>query len=324
MDEVRTVQDGKSLPCVGLDVAKDNFEVCFSLDKPNQSFSNDAKGIKGFLAELPPAGQCLVVLESTGHYHRELVASLLDAGHHVSVVNPRKIHYFAKAIGVEVKTDRIDARTISRFGQQLQPRLLVNTPKKLELLREFVDRRRQLIDLRTAESNRRDTVTSKPVRSSILQVIEMLNSQITKLEKQIEDLVDSDDDFQNKAKLITSIPGVAKATAAALIADLPELGTLNREEIASLVGVAPYNNDSGKQHGKRSIRGGRCELRQSLYMAAFNVRRYNPVLKEFYERLTKAGKPYKVAMIAVLRKLVVIINTMIKTNMPWESKLQSA
>lgn len=324
MEDSHAVQGSNNLPCVGLDVAKENFEACLSLDTPNQNFSNDPRGFKALLSKLPPPKQCIVVLESTGHYHRALVASLLDAGHLVSVVNPRQVHHFARALGIEMKNDQIDARTISRFGQHVQPRLLGKTPKKLEQLREFVTRRRQLIDLRTAESNRSDSVASQHVQNSIVQVITMLDDQIVKLENKIKELVESDDDFQNKANLITSIPGVAKTTATALLADLPELGKLNREEIAALVGVAPYNNDSGKYRGKRSIRGGRKDLRNSLYMAAHNARIHNPLFKAFFLRLTASGKPHKVAMVAVMRKLIVSINSMIKNNTPWETRLQSA
>lgn len=324
MDESHAVQSDKPLPCVGLDIAKANFEVCLSLDKPNENFSNDAKGYKSFLAKLPPPGQCLIVLESTGHYHRCLATAMLDAGHQIAVVNPRQIHHFAKALGIEVKTDSIDARTILRFGQQVQPRLLEKKPEQLDQLQEFVTRRRQLIELRTAESNRRDAASSKVVRSSILKVLELLNKQIDSLEKQIEELIASDDDFQNKANLITSVPGLAMTTAAALIADLPELGNLNREEIAALVGVAPFNRDSGAYRGKRSIRGGRKELRNSLYMAAHNARIYNPLFKAFFQRLTTSGKPHKVAMVAVMRKLVVVLNTMLKTNETWKANPQTA
>lgn len=317
----KNMQQVTSLPCVGLDVAKESFDACFDLKKTTVNFTNDPAGWKKLLKQLPPLAQCLIVLESTGPYHRALVAALLDAGHLVAVVNPRQVRHFAKALGIEAKTDAIDARVIAQFGFHIQPRPLTKTPEKQEQMQELVKRRRQLIDLQTAETNRLESVRLKSVQHSIQQVVKVFKKQIDSIEKQIAELIESDEDFKHKADLLVSIPGIAQKTAAAIIAELPELGQLNREQVSALVGVAPFNCDSGKFRGGRHIRGGRKHLRSSLYMAAHNARLHNPKFKAYFQELIARGKPYKVAMVAIMRKLIVIMNTMIKTDSSWHTHL---
>lgn len=315
------IQQNTILPCVGLDVAKDKFDACFDLKKKSVCFSNDSKGWQKLITKLPDSNSCLIVMESTGPYHRAIVVALLEAGHLVCVVNPKQVRHFAKALGIEAKTDDIDARVISQFGFHVQPRPLTKTPEKQEQMQELVTRRKQLLDHMTAETNRLDSVRLKSVKRSIEKVTKLFKEQIADIEKQIIELIESDDDFKRKAEVLVSIPGIAKTTAANMIAELPELGQLNREEISSLVGVAPFNCDSGKYRGQRHIRGGRKRLRSSLFMAAFNARLHNTKLKEYYNQLIARGKPYKVAMVAVMRKLLVIMNTMIKTNTTWNAHL---
>lgn len=315
------IQQDANLPCVGIDIAKDKFDVCFDLKRKTVCFSNEAKGFEKLIKKLPDCGTCLIVVESTGHYHRKLAVALLNAGHLVCVVNPKNVRHYAKALGIEAKTDDIDARVISQFGFQVQPRPLAKTPEKQEQMQELVIRRKQLLNHLTAETNRMDSVRLKSVIRSIEKVTKLFKEQIADIEKQILDLIESDDEFKRKAEVLVSIPGVAKTSAAAIIAELPELGQLNREEISSLVGVAPFNCDSGKYKGQRHIRGGRKRLRSSLYMAAHNARLHNPKFKEFYDQLIARGKLFKVAMVAVMRKLLVIMNTMIKTDTTWNTHL---
>lgn len=312
------------LPCVGVDIAKDKFDVCFDLEKKIITFSNDKNGWQKMIEKLPPAGTCLIVMESTGHYHRALATWLVDAEHLVSVINPTNARKYAESMGIKAKTDTIDARMIARFGFHVQPRLFDKNPENMVKMKDFVKRRRQLQDLKTEETNRKDSVLVESVSQSIDQVVTFLKKQIAVVEKQIGDLIDSDDDFKHKADLLISIPGVAQQTAAALIAELPELGLLNREEIAALVGVAPFNCDSGKHRGKRHIRGGRKHLRSSLYMAAHNARLRDPKLKSYFHDLIDRGKPFHVAMVAVMRKLLVMMNTMLKTDTKWNAHLKES
>ena len=206
---------------------------------------------------------------------------------------------------------------IARFGQHVRPRTIEKTPNKQAELEQLVVRRRQLVDLRTAESNRLETISVKSVRKSIQQVVNLLNKQIERIEKDILALLESDDDWKEKRKLLDSVPGIGPVTIASLLAELPELGLLNRQEIAALVGLAPYNRDSGRFHGRRSIWGGRASVRSVLYMAALTARRCNPVIRRFAQRLEAEGKLFKVVITACMRKLLIILNTMVKNNTHW-------
>jgi transposase len=271
---------------------------------------------------LPTVGSCLIVAEATGGYQREMVAELIAAGHQVAVVNPRQVRDFARGLGILAKTDRLDAEVIARFGQQAKPRPTEKMPEKQDELQQLVVRRRQLIDLRTAENNRLPLARSKSVIKSIRSMVEQLQKKIRQIEKEITDLVESDDQLQCQATLMKSVPGVGAVTAAALLAELPGLGRLNRQEIAALAGLAPFNRDSGKFHGRRSIWGGRRAVRKALYMAALTARRCNPVIRALSQRLKAAGKPFKVVLAACMRKLLVILNTIVKNNSVWNNKLQ--
>jgi transposase len=306
---------------VGIDVAKQSFDVCLLPQETHQSFPYDQKGLQQLLQQLPTPDSVLVVLEATGGYQRRLVAELASAGYSVAVVNPRQVRDFARAGGILAKTDRIDARVIAQFGLTLRPRPLANYPQKQAQLQELVTRRRQLVELRAAETNRLETTTVKAVRKSIQQVIDLLSKQIERIEKDILALLESDDDWRQKAEILHSVPGVGAVTAATLLADLPELGQLNRQEIVALAGLAPYNRDSGKYRGLRSIWGGRASVRATLYMAALTARRSNPVIRTFADRLHQQGKPFKVVLTACMRKLLIILNTLIATNQPWRTRL---
>jgi transposase len=306
---------------VGIDVAKDSLDVRLRPSGEQFSLSYDAQGLEELVKRLPAPGACLIVVEATGGYQRCLVANLLDAGHSVSVVNPRQVRDFARALGVLAKTDAIDADVLARFAERVRPRILEKARKNQAELEQLVARRRQLVDLRTAEKNRLETITVKAVRKSILHVLGVLDKQILRLEKDILRLIESDDDWNSRAGLLASVPGVGLVTAVSLLAELPELGMLNRQEIAALVGLAPFNRDSGRFRGKRAIWGGRSTVRGALYMAALTARRSNPVLRRFAQRLEAEGKPFKVTITACMRKLLVILNTMAKNQSHWNPNL---
>lgn len=302
---------------VGIDVAKDSLDYCVLPQQNRQKVSYDTKGLSQLLRQMPEAGTCLIVVEATGGYQRYVVAQLVDAGHLVAVANPRQVHHFGIAFGCMAKTDRIDAHVIALFGQHVRPRVISKHHEKQEELQQLVTRRRQLIDLRTAETNRQELLTSKLIQKSVQKVIALLNKQIEGIEKEIAKYLESNDQWKGKASIIQSVPGVGKVTTVSLLAELPELGELNRQEIAALVGLAPFNRDSGRFRGKRSIWGGRASVRSVLYMAAFTARRCNPIIQAFAKRLEAQGKPYKVVMVACMRKILVILNTLVKTNSHW-------
>lgn len=311
---------------VGIDVAKKSLDVCVQPNGRNGRDSRTARcgsdpaGVKQLLAQLPKPATCLVVVESTGSYHRRLVAELAAAGHHVAIANPRQVRDFAKGHGILAKTDRLDAAVLARFGRQVRPRIVRPAHEKQTDLEALVTRRRQLVALRTAEKNRLESPLPKTVQKSVQQVIDLLNKQIERIEKDILRHIESDDDWNNKSKLLASVPGVGPATIATLLAELPELGILNRQQIATLVGVAPICNDSGQTNGPRHIKGGRADVRNTLYMAALSAMRCNPVIRAFAGRLQAAGKASKVVITACMRKLLVVLNTMIQTGTPWRGQ----
>ena len=302
---------------VGIDVAKRSFDVCCLPEENRLSLPYDDQGLSQLHGELPEKGTCLIVLEATGGYQRRLVAELIGAGHHVAVVNQRQVRDFARGLGILAKTDRLDAEVIARFGQHVRPRTLEKHPEKQAELEQLVVRRRQLVNLRTAEKNRLETITIKAVHKSIQQVVRLLDKQVERIEKDILALLESDDDWKDKMDLLGSVLGVGTVTVASLLAELPELGMLNRQEIAALVGLAPFNRDSGRFRGKRTIWGGRASVRSVLYMAALTARRCNPTIRQFADRLEAEGKPFKVVITACMRKLLVILNTMVKNNTHW-------
>jgi len=314
------------LSYVGVDVAKDSLEVALHPEAKSFSVTNDRAGIAKLMAQLPEPGKCVVVLEATGGYERTVIAELLQAGHRVARVNPRQVRDFANAMGVLAKTDPIDTRVIARFGEVVKPRCLEIPEGPLSELQQLVERRRQLIELRTAEKNRLQQANSKPTRKSIEDVLKTLEKQVEIIEEQIDELVRKHEDWQHKVDLMTSVPGVGRATATTLRADLPELGQLNREEIAALVGVAPYNHDSGQLQGTRCIWGGRAPVRNVLYMATLSAKRCNQIIRRFAQRLAensalRPSKPSKVVTTACMRKLLIILNTMLKNDTPWNPQL---
>ena len=308
---------------VGIDVAKHRFDVHI-LSGKSFHVPADADGRQALCAQLPPAGSCLIVVEASGGYERLLVCELVAAGHAVSRVNPRQVRDFAKGFGILAKTDRLDAQVLARFADKIRPRPLAQTHEKQDQLDELIGRRRQLIEHRVAESNRQETSLTEAVRESLQQSIDAINKHLKRIDKAILQLVESHDDWQERFALLKSVPGVGDVTATTLLAELPELGRLNRKEIAALVGVAPFNRDSGQSQRSRRVAGGRAAIRATLYMAALSACRSNEVIREFAHRLKAQGKPHKVVLTACMRKLLVILNTMVHTKTHWTTRLAAA
>jgi transposase len=309
-----------SVTWVGVDVAKESLDVAWKGESWRRvTVANDRAGLVSLVSQLPPASEARVVVEATGGYERGLVTALVEAGYRTAVVNPRQVRDFAKALGILAKTDRIDAAVLAQFGQQVEPRLLEEDPRQRAELMQLVSRRRQLIDLRTMESNRLEHATARAAEKSIRHVLKLLDKEVVELEAAITKLLESDDDWRGKIALLSSTPGVAQVTSATLVAEVPELGRLNRQAIAALVGVAPFNDDSGRYRGQRRVAGGRASVRRVLYMAALSARRCNPTIRAFAERLAAQGKRPKVIITACMRKLLVILNAMIKQNTTWKN-----
>jgi len=307
---------------VGIDVSKQQLDVAENPNSPTWSCPYDPRGIAHLIKRLRPLHPCLIVVEATGGYERRLIADLLDAGFHVARVNPRQVRDFARGLGQLAKTDRLDAQILARFAQHVQPAPLQKSPEKQAVLDQLVSRRRQLLELRTAETARLELTQASLARRSIQQLLRLLDKQIDQLDTEIARLIDSHDDWRNKAQLLTSTPGVGPVLAATLLAKLPELGSLSRQKISALAGVAPFNHDSGKFRGQRSIWGGRRDVRAVLYMAALTARRCNPAIRAFAQRLQAAGKPLKVVLTACMRKLLLILNAMLKKQTPWHPLLK--
>ena len=309
---------------VGIDVSQKFLDVHILETGTAFRSSSNPEGRAQLLQQLPAPGTCLVVLEATGGFERTLVGDLVQAGHLVSVVNPRQIRAYAQALSVKAKSDPVDALVIARFARDIKPRPQLPQRAGQAQLDELVARRRQLIAHRTAESNRRGQSQNQTVRKSLQQSIDHLHKDLQKIDRAIQELMSSDDDWQDRLAQLTSVPGVGQVTALTLIAELPELGELNRKQIAALVGVAPFNRDSGQYRGQRRISGGRATVRTALYMAALSAKKFNPDIHAFAQRLHERGKKGKVVLVACMRKLLTILNTMVRTHTTWHARLARA
>jgi transposase len=241
----------------------------------------------------------------------------MDAGLRVALVNPRQTRDFARAIRWMAKNDRLDARLLAEFGRRVGPRPSERAPEARLELDELVGRRRQLVQMRCSESARLEQAFAKSVRASIREVLARLDRQVETLEKRIAELIKDDDDWRERSERLRSVPGVGPTVASTLVAELPELGTISRGKIAALVGLAPFDRESGKWKGKRTCFGGRAQVRSALYMATLAARRWNPVIRAMSERLEAAGKPFKVVMVACMRKLLTILNALVATKTSW-------
>ncbi|USN99187.1 MAG: IS110 family transposase [Phycisphaeraceae bacterium] len=302
---------------VGVDVARDKLDIARSDTGEAVNFSNNAEGIAGLLALLEEAGPTLVVIEATGGYERDALHAMLDAGVPAALAQPAHVRHVAKALGVLAKTDAIDARVLVEFARLAGPRLCAKRSANTEELEALVTCRRQLVESRTVHTNQLSHTRSAAAKRSIEAVLGAVREQIKGLDRRIEELIESDDDLSGPDKLLRTIPGVGAVLSATLLAELAELGTLGGAQISALVGVAPYNRDSGRMRGKRAIRGGRASVRSALYMATLTASRCNPVIRAFIERLRAAGKPWKVALVAAMRKLIRYINVMIRDRIEW-------
>jgi transposase len=302
---------------IGIDVSKSKFDVRILPEDVHLTCAYDDEGIARLLTDLPKH-ECVVVLEATGGLERRLAAALVDAGHATSIVNPRQARDFARGIGLLAKNDSLDARVLAVYAQYATLRPFQKPSEKQQELNALVLRRRQLLTLQTAERNRLEQTTGKVPAKSIRHVLDLLRKEIKKHDAEIARLIADNDDWRNKSELLQTVPGVGPATSASLVAELPELGKLNRQQIASLVGVAPFSRDSGQSRGRRAIWGGRSAVRSALYMAAFNATKYNAIIRAFADRLKQAGKRRKVILTACMRKLLVILNTMVRTQTTWK------
>jgi transposase len=303
---------------LGIDVCKQRLDLAYSDGHKPAPLDYDDKGLRALLELLKQRPASLVIVESTGGIERALLDCLLDAGIPVARVEPGRVRYFAKADAKLAKTDVIDAHVLALFGLRMAPRLLEKRSKSQDELDALVTCRRQLLLVKTEQANRRRCVTSKPALNAIDAVLATVEKQIDKLDQQIKKLIDSDEDFRDDDRILQTVPGVGIGLSSVILASVSELGTLHKNQIAALIGVAPYNHDSGQRQGSRHIRGGRVDVRNVFYMAAYAATKYNPVIKAFYDRLTAAGKPFKVAITACMRKLVGYLNVMVKERLTWD------
>ena len=306
-------------PVLGIDVSRRRLDLAWSDDRPAPApIDYDDAGLGALLALLRQRPAALVVVESTGGIERLLLETLLDAGVPVARVEPGRVRHFARADAKLAKTDAIDARVLACFGARMAPRLLERRSKHQEELDALVTCRRQLLLVKTEQSNRRRNVTSRPALKAIDAVLATIGKQIDALDKQIRKLIDADDDFRDMDRILQSVPGVGVGLSAIILSSLVELGTLCKRKAAALIGVAPFNHDSGRHRGSRHIRGGRVDVRNAFYMSAYAATKFNPVIKAFAERLTAAGKPFKVVIVACMRKLAGYLNVMLRDRLTWD------
>lgn len=302
---------------VGIDVAKDKLDLARSDTGEWFTLPNDEKGIHQIVTMFTASRPSRIVVESTGGLERPLLEALLEAGLPVALVNPGRVRHLAIGIGILAKTDRIDASVLMEFARLAEPRLAQKRTENQAELDALITCRRQLTAARTEQSNCRLTTRSSRAIKSIDAVLKTLSKQIELLDEKIRKLIDSDDDFKHQDRLLRSVPGVGPVLSATLLGELRELGKTDRREISALVGVAPFNRDSGAFRGQRSIRGGRVSVRCVLYMATLAAIRFNPVLRTFAQRLEKSGKAAKVIIVACMRKLLALLNAMVRDNLTW-------
>jgi transposase len=303
-------------PFVGIDVSKEHLDVASSDHSQVRTVPNNATGISTLTAQFQSLQPILIVVESTGGYEAPLVAECFTAGLPIARVNPGRVREFAKSLGQLAKTDHLDAQLLVRFAQAIRPPIVQLPAVEAQAFAALVARRRQLIEMLTAEQNRLGTAPLN-VQPRIQKHLAWLQAELDGLSQDIQDEMDHDEQWRSQSDLLRSVPGIGPITAITLIAELPELGHLNRKQIAALVGIAPLNRDSGRKHGKRRTQGGRSQVRSVLYMATLTATRFNPVIKIFYQHLLATGKEKKVALVACMRKLLTILNAILKQHQPW-------
>ena len=309
---------------VGIDVSKDWLDIAVL---PSDEYSRVPYGrrhVARLVEEMIGLEPVRIVLEATGGYELDIAAALSDAGLPVCVINPRQSRDFARATGELAKTDRVDARVLAEFGRALRPPIRPLPEEKARHLREIMGRRGQILETLLAEKNRLQRTQSKTVKASLRSHIRYLERQLEKMEDALSDQIKASPAWQENVDLLTSVPGVGQLTAANLTILLPEIGTMGRRQIAKLVGVAPLSRDSGLRQGSRSIWGGRAQVRRALYMSTLVATKCNPVISALYSRLVERGKPKKVAIVACMRKLLIISNAMIRDHTKWTPDLDAA
>jgi len=303
---------------VGIDISKNSLDVHVLPEETSYSFANEPQKVKALIRKLKKLKPTLIVMEATGGYEISLAVQLSGAKLNTAVVNPRQVRDYARAIGKLAKTDTVDAYVIARFAQDVRPEAREQLTIKELQLKELVMRRQQLIDMRSAEKNRLSRAYTAQVQEELRQHIAELTERIKAIDEQLHTEIKNDPTWNQKLEIISSVPGIGANTAHSLLMCLPELGTLNRRQIAALVGVAPMNRDSGLMRGKRTIAGGRAVVRKMLHMPTLSaVTRWNKRLQAFYYHLRQQGKKHSVALTACMRKLVIMLNAMLKNNQPY-------
>lgn len=303
---------------VGIDVSKDRLDVHVRPSGEAFAVARDGKGLEELVARLQVISPALIAVEATGGFETIVAAALAGAQLPLVVVNPAQIRHFAQAVGQRAKTDPIDAAVIARFVEAVKPEPRAMPDQEARLLAELVSRRRQIIEMIVAERQREKRAENVRVRKSLARHIKVLEKELPEIDNDIDTLVRGSPVWRAKEELLVSFPGVSNTLARTFLAEMPELGALNRRQIASLAGLAPFTRQSGRWKGKSMIGGGRAKLRAGLYMAALSASRYHPQLKVFYRRLVTAGKPKMVALIAVARKVLTTLNAMLRDQKPWQ------
>lgn len=307
--------DGKY---VGIDVSKGKLDVALVGDEEVWQVENTRLGIAELVQQMQAIGPELIVVEATGGYHRNVIEALFLAGLCVAVVNPARVRQFARAAGLLAKTDRLDAFVLAEFGRTMHPRQYTGKSEAEQQLSALLGRRKQLEEMLKAEKNRLRTV-SPSLRNSVERIIAVLKEEKNRLDEQIQEFLKEQKAWQEQTAILSSAPGVGMVTTATLLADLPELGKLDRKKIAALVGVAPLNHDSGKKRGYRKTKGGRGDVRSVLYMSTLVATRYNPLIQPQYQQMLKRGKEKKVALTACMRKFLTILNAMMRDGQPFRA-----
>lgn len=305
---------------VGVDTGKAQLDIFIRPIGEYFSVPNSPAGIRDAIRRIKKSSPSRIVIEATGRLEQPFVLACTKAALPICVVNPISVRRFAGAIGQLAKTDKIDAALIAHFGEAIRPEISVIQPENVRLISDLLTRRRQLMEMSTMEKNRLQ-ILPKALHKSIRVMLKTLQQQLEKIEAQLDTLINATDEWKAKNDILQSVPGIGKVMAYTLLSDLPELGNLNHKEIAALVGVAPYNKESGKQRGKQRIRGGRSQIRTVMFMAMMSTIQCNPKFKAFYEKLKAAGKKPKVALVACMRKMIVILNSMIRNGTQWNENV---
>ncbi len=304
---------------IGIDVAKDRLDVHVRPTGESFTVTRDGEGLAALTERLGRLHPTLIVLEATGGFEVTVAAALGAAKLPLAVINPRQIRDFARATGKLAKTDALDAAAIAHFAEAIRPEPRPIPDEQAQALGELVARRRQVVDMIVAETHRRRQMTQRLLLRQVDRHLALLQEELSEIERELDDSIRGTPAWRANDDLLKSVPGIGGTTARTLLAELPELGTLDRKKISALVGVAPLNRDSGTMRGRRTTWGGRSSVRTALYMAALTATRHNPTIATFYKRLRHAGKPPKVALVACMHKLLIILNAILRDQRPWQN-----